>query len=163
MTSSPEIASDVLLQPTLETSAPVPLVSPNATFLTAFLGGPWAALWVCGVNVRRLGRVRRELPTLVLGVALGVVALALAAIAAARPELVAGLVPSGWRAATAVRRLGTVLGLATWGVFYLRLRPYYRAAELGGEFARPWRVTLPALLFALALHLAVVGAAVVAR
>lgn len=157
------MASEVLLQPTLETSAPAPLVSPNATFLTAFLGGPWAALWVCAVNVRRLGRVRRELPALALGAALGVVALALAGIAAARPELVAGFIPSGWRPPTVVRRIGTFLGLATWGVFYLRLRPYYRAAELAGEFARPWRVTLPALGVALALQLAVVAAGFVAR
>jgi hypothetical protein len=82
-------------------------------------------------------------------------ALAAGAIVVARPDLAADWIPAGLRTGTAVRRLNNLLGLAAWAPFYLRLRPELRAAEVAGAFASPWKVAIPAIVGAAALHFAV--------
>lgn len=62
----PHPAED-LLRPTLaDTEAPVALYSLQAFYLTGFFGGPFAAVAFWGLNAQRLGRLRRELPWLLL-------------------------------------------------------------------------------------------------
>lgn len=152
-----------LLEPTLTRAAAAPLLSPSATFVSSFFGGPWAALAVGTVNLVRLRRARREAWAIALMALLGLAALAATAAGVARPDLLAGLLPEGFRPSTAVRRAHNVLGIAAWALVYLRLRPEYRAALLTGGFARPWSVAIPAVLGAMALHLLVGVVAAAAR
>jgi hypothetical protein len=143
-------ARAALLEPTLATSAQsAPLLSPRATFMTSFFGGPCAALVVGTINLVRLRRARRDAWLIAAAALFALVALALTAAGAGWPELLDSVLPK-----VVGRRLNNLLGVAAWGISYLRLRPEYRAVELTGDFAKPWVACLAALAGALLLHLA---------
>ncbi|QRN99494.1 hypothetical protein JRI60_10945 [Archangium violaceum] len=157
--------TNALLQPTLTESAPQQaLLSQRATFLTAFFGGPWAALYVMAANFRRLGRLDRAMPVLAAAALLGVVALVVSFVTIARPDLAAEWMPSGVRSSLMVRRGNNLLGMLAWGACYLPMRAHFRAADMSSlGYARPWGTVVPALLVAMLVHGAVVGLAVFLR
>ncbi len=156
-----EPSANALLQPTLTESAPPrALLSERATFLTAFFGGPWAALYVMAANFRRLGRLDRAMPVLAAAALLGVVALLVTAVTIARPDLAAEWIPSGVRSSVMVRHGNKLLGMLAWGVCYLPMRAHFRAADMSDlGYARPWGTVVPALLVAMLVHGAVAGLA----
>src|SRR5690606_21066547 len=133
------------------------LLSPRATFLTSFFGGPIAALILMGINLQRLGRLKRETAALVVGGVLALGALVFGWVMLAQPELLGSLAPEGARRGGSwVRRLNNLLGVMTWGLLYLRMRVDLRAAELSrGEFEKPWKWAGIAVGASMVLHMMV--------
>ena len=145
-----------LLEPSLEAgAAPVPLYSPNAGFMVAFFGGPFAICCFSGLNSARLGRLGRDL-WLYLIVAIVAAAvggwLAHATAAGTSPELL-GFAGTPARSARLILR---GFSLLVFGLFYLRLRPFYKAtalADLGRP--NPWPAGLACLGIGLVVSIGV--------
>jgi hypothetical protein len=121
------------------------IYSATAGYLTAFFGGPFAAIGMAGLNAWRLGRLRTDALALAGGIALavGLVAFLL------RPELF------GYQelefAARDVRIASRVLALLLFGAYWLMHRRYYRGMQiLGLEPPRPW----PAAIACVAVNFA---------
>ena len=152
--NGPSPASSLLTPSLAGAPAHQLLLSPRATFFTSFFGGPIAALILMGINLQRLGRLRREVGTLVVGAFLALGALAFGWVVLAQPELLGSFAPEDARRAGSVgRRLNNLLGLMTWGLFYLRMRVDLRAAELSrGEFENPWKLAGLAVVCSVVLH-----------
>jgi hypothetical protein len=115
-----------LLQPSLDSAAaPAPLYSVRSAVFVSFFGGPLAAIAWSALNSARLRRLARDLP-LHLALAAALV-LALAWLANADSAAPA-------RAALAERRTWNLvsrgLGLAVFGLLYLRHRAFHRSAAL---------------------------------
>lgn len=137
---------DHLLRPSLAARAPAePIYSVRASFLTAFFGGLFAAAVIGGLNARRAGRLQKDLWILVVAS----VAWA-AAMVWAGHGMAAGTLPSwldfGGSPQRGVRYTGRFLGMALFGIVYLRHRQIYRALALVGEEApNPWRAALTSI------------------
>ncbi len=162
MTASSGGDLEALLTPSLGArSGANSLYSVRASFFVAFFGGPVAALIFGFLNSRRLGREREDgwlygviaLPLIVLLVWLG--------YAASADELPAWLGTT--KEASSLRRfLPRALALLIFGGIYLRLRPFFKAAELSGQPAPdPWRPGLVTVAAATAINVAAAGAGVV--
>jgi hypothetical protein len=114
-----------------------PIYSATAGYLTAFFGGPFAAVGMAGLNAWRLGRLRTDALALA-----GCAALAVGLITfLLRPDLFG---PADFGFSTRDVRIGArVLALLLFGAFWLLHRRYYRAMQLLGlEPPSPW---LPAI------------------
>lgn len=141
---------DDLLQPSLAQAdqAQKATYSSTAGYLTAFIGGPFAAVTMAGLNSWRLRRLGRDALPLVAAVALS----AGLSVWLMRPEWLglAGVEISGTNARFAAR----VLALLLFGGFWLLHRRYYRGAELLGlERPNPWLGGLACVLVGLAVSL----------
>jgi hypothetical protein len=135
-----------LLQPSLSEDVPHrPLYSVRAGFFVSFFGGVHATLIFSFLNSRRLSRAREDLW---LYLAVGLVWLiALGAFAghAAGSELPGWLAIAG-DSTRGLRYASRLVGLIVFGLFYLRLRPFYKAAELAGDAPpSPWLAALGAI------------------
>lgn len=131
--------SNDLLQPSIgQLSSPQRAIySATAGYLTAFFGGPFAAVGMAGLNAWRLGRLRTDALALAGGAALATGSLSFLL----RPDLF------GWAnldfSMGDVRIGARVLGLLLFGAFWFLHRSYYRAMQfLGLEPPSPW---LPAI------------------
>lgn len=122
-----------LLQPSLSRSEPTPpLYSVQAGFMVAFLGGGFASVLFTGLNVKRLGRMSRELPMLLSGFVF--FALLQVAVGHVRttglPLPLAELLEDNPRM---VRYALRFLSMGFFGLTYLRLRRFYKAAQFAGQ------------------------------
>ncbi len=110
--------------------------SAGSFFWVSFFGGVFAAAWWFFINARRLGRVSHDALATAGAVAVGVVAVYVAAT---------WLLPQV-EAETATRDLMRnvrlalrVVGLMVWFALSLRHRPLIRAAEMSGrDYPSPW-------------------------
>lgn len=122
--SDPHPAED-LLRPTLaDTESPVALYSLQAFCLTAFFGGPFAAVGFWGLNAHRVGRIRQELPWM-----LAFAALTFAVLAALELWLPSA---EGRPMSFTERVLVRLYALGIVGVAWLRWRARYRAMQITG-------------------------------
>lgn len=133
-----------LLRPSLSHNAPrLAPYSQQTGFLTAFLGGPPAALLIAGVNAQRMGRLAKDLPWLL---ALGIVYVA-AEYTLFQTEL--GHDAANWiRTVANWRVYHQLLSLLFFGVASLAHRREQRAATLMGA-DRPKGLWMGVLLIAL--------------
>ena len=125
-----------LLRPSLGDNTPAAaLYSPTACWMTAFFGGPIAALVIFAVNFSRAGVLKRE--STWFGAAVVVVIAALAYILQWMLEL--GEMPREGR--LLVRACALVVA----ALLYWRLRPMFRAQEMfGRDSPNPWPIALGA-------------------
>lgn len=125
---SNEVPHD-LLRPSLSRND-APRLAPysqQAGFLTAFFGGPPAALFMAGVNAQRMGRLQKDLPWLIaMGVLFVVMELALLQTDAGRAAATWMQSEVGWRT------YHKLLGLVFFGVASLAHVREQRAATLMG-------------------------------
>ena len=128
-------ADDDLLRPSIEKTdtAHKAIYSTTTGYLTAFIGGPFAAIAMAAANSVRLGRLARDALPLAAAVALSVGLYAFLA----RPEWFG---QAGLEFAARNARLGArVFALLLFGAFWLLHKRYYRGAELMGlEQPNPW-------------------------
>jgi hypothetical protein len=142
---------DALLQPSLARAEHAALYSVRANFLVAFFGGVYATLIFSSLNSRRLGRARTD-----AALYLGIAAAWTATVAWCGYLLASGQWPD-WLLLTGsagrdARHIGRAVSLAVFGLLYLRLRPFYTAAQLGGRQApSPWKAGLLAVAASAAL------------
>lgn len=142
---------DDLFQPSLSAeSPPRALYSPTACWVTAFFGGPIAALIIFGVNFHRAGLAAREAGWLVMASAIAIATLIQMAYARA------GAAETGADADDRLLVRGAALAIA--GLLYWRLRSAFRAQEMFAvKPPEPWVMGLAAV----ALNIVVSMAAVV--
>jgi hypothetical protein len=152
---------DALLQPSLMQSGQAPaLYSVRASFLVAFFGGVYAALLFCWLNVRKLNRTRQDAVFFVALALLWTGLLGWFAYATALDQVPSWLSFTG-NTARDGRYLGRIAGMLAFGLVYLRLRRFFKAAQLAGMAPpSPWK---PALIIiaasaALTFVVAAVGA-----
>lgn len=140
------MSNDDLLQPTLSDTQPVPaLYNTTGFFLSAFFGGPVGAVLYGGANSHRLGRLAKDIPVLLLIVA---VAYAIPYVLHQLGWLQQLLALAGGRAARNCELLLRALGLLSYGVIYLMHRHFFRAAGVAGNRALPgWAPGIAAVLF----------------
>ncbi|MDY7094127.1 MAG: hypothetical protein SX243_14250 [Acidobacteriota bacterium] len=152
------VGVDHLLRPSLAARATAePLYSVRASFLTAFFGGVFATSVFCGLSARRAGRLQKDLWILVLASVAWAVILVWAGHGIVTNSLPAWL-SVGDSSQRGVRYAGRVLGLALFGIIYLRHRFIYRALALvGDEPPNPWRAALTAIGGSILLSLLFVG------
>jgi hypothetical protein len=142
---------EALLQPSLAGTEHAALYSVRANFLVAFFGGVYATLIFSFLNSRRLGRARTD-AALYLGIAVVWTAtLAWSGYLLAADQWPDWLVLTG-SAGRDARHVARAVSLAVFGLLYLRLRPFYTAAQLGGrESPSPWKAGLLAVALSAAL------------
>ena len=150
------MADDDLLRPTLSgTGEPPSLYNTTGFFLSSFFGGPVGAGIYGLANSYRLGRLKRDLPSVVVIVAASFWLLLfverqgglarLAELMDDRPDRAAQL---------AVR----ALGLACFGAIYLLHRQHHRAAQVtGAEAVSGWGPGIVAVLAGIAANVAILG------
>ena len=159
--SDPASAGDLeaLLQPTLAGRGPTPaLYSVRANFLVAFFGGVYATLLFSWLNSRRLGRAREDGLFYALIAVLWTGAVMAIAYLMALDRLPSWLAQTD-RPARDIRYLGRVVALLVFGVIYLRLRRFFKAAQIAGvESPSPWKPGLAIVAAAIVLSF-VAGAA----
>ena len=131
-----------LLRPSLAHSAPrLSPYSLQALFLTSFFGGPLAALGMLALNARRLGRLRRDVPWLVVALLAYVLLEAVLALSPAGRGFIAQA--DAWLGRRAIEYLVRALALAVFALGLVMHRREHKAAELMGlTRPSPW---LPAL------------------
>jgi hypothetical protein len=177
MGERPELGG--LLRPSLQRETePAALLSEGASFLSSFIGGPFAALLVGGFNVRALGRLARD--AWLLGLSL-VFALFVTIVAADATRMAGGSTAAtgggpafgvqpqprpktttailfGHELSTAtLRRIVQGSGLLVFLAFFLRHRRFHRAQQItNARPARAWAIGLGAIAAGWALQ-AVVG------
>lgn len=144
-------ADDDLLRPSLDASRPLlPLYSATACWMTAFFGGPLAALIIFAENYRRAGLLRREAHWLLAGAGTALASLYYLVIAAQA---------RGAGAGGDVRLQVRLAALAIAALLYWRLRPALRAQELFDiKPPNPWPIALLAIAAGIALAFAVATA-----
>lgn len=123
-----------LLQPSISPQGTFSVYSPRATFMTAFFGGPFAAVLIHALNMKRLGRWRVQAPALAAALVVALLFSVYQAVAMARPHLLpfGDAVPANSANGT-LRILARVVALVVWGALYLRFRTLYRASQLAAE------------------------------
>lgn len=137
--------------------------SVRATFMVAFFGGVYAILWFSWLNSRRLGRAKEDAwlyahVALVWTVAMGWWVHA----------ILDGSLPA-WLgrdddSQRSVRLVSRGIALAVFGVIHLRLRRFFKAAELSGQEApSPWQAGLTAVALGTVVTMAVGGAVGILR
>jgi len=144
-----------LLSPSIAASAARPTYSSNATFLTAFFGGPLAAVFMQGLNARFLGRWQRERLWLGLALLVAVAGIVLVSLPAIRPGLLP-FMPEWFAQKSSARMASRAVALAIWGALYLRMRPAYRAAELHAHSRPAWKDGILIVLASMGLQLVIV-------
>jgi hypothetical protein len=126
---------DDLLQPSLNTADAQrkAIYSTTAGYLTAFIGGPFAAIAMAAINSGRLRRLARDAVPLAVAILLSIGLYAFFA----RPEHFA---QAGLEFTDRSARFGARLfALLLFGAFWLLHKRYYRGAELLGlEQPNPW-------------------------
>ena len=143
-----------LLQPSIGRvdSAQRPIYSVTAGYLTAFFGGPFAAVGMAGFNAWRLGRLRADALALAGGVAVAVGLIAFML----RPDLF-GRADLEF-ATRDVRIASRALALALFGAYWFMHRRYYRGMRfLGLEPPRPWPAAIACVVADLAFMMLLVG------
>lgn len=146
---------DALLQPTLggQRSAAA-LYSVRASFMVAFFGGVYASLLFSFLNSRRLGRTREDGWLYALIAGLWTAFLAWGGYALALDQLPDWLAPTGQHARD-FRYIARACALLVFGGIYLRLRRFFRAADLAGmEAPSPWKPGLLVSAVAFGLNFA---------
>jgi len=143
-----------LLQPSIDRvdSPQRAIYSATAGYLTAFFGGPFAAVGMAGLNAWRLGRLRTDAMALAGGisVAVGLITFLL------RPELF-GRADLEF-ATRDVRIASRALALVLFGAYWLMHRRYYRGTRLLGlEPPKPWPAAVACIVTNLALMTLLVG------
>jgi hypothetical protein len=124
------LSNEDLLRPTLSGNERVPeLYNSTGFFLSSFFGGPLGAAIYGGANSHRLGRLPKDLSTLI----------AVVAVAFMVPYV---LHDAGWLERLAASIGGSVernyvlmmraLGLAAFGAIYLMHRRFFRSARVSG-------------------------------
>lgn len=130
-----------LLKPTLQAKGSLqPLFSANALMVCGFFGGPFAALWLFGMNSRRAGHGNKDVGILVMGGFLAL--LCLFGLGALHSE--------GQIERVAFRLSGLLAG---WVLVRL-LRDEYAARRLNGiDPAGPWWWGAGAVILGIALEM----------
>lgn len=128
------------------------IYSVTAGYLTAFFGGPFAAVGMAGLNARRLGRLRTDALALAGGIALAVGLIALLL----RPELF-GRGDLDFSARD-VRIGSRVLALFLFGAYWLLYRRYHRGMKfLGLDPPRPWLAAIACIVADWTLTMLLIG------
>jgi hypothetical protein len=125
-----------LLKPSLQATGPaIAIYSIRASFFVAFFGGPLGIVLFTALNARRLDRLRKDGPWLMIGgaIAIGAMLAQIFLLDTAR-EGGSGLVTS-----QNLRIANRALALLLCGAFYLMHRAQYRSMQfLGLESPDPW-------------------------
>ena len=117
----------------------------------AFFGGPLAITIFSGVNSQRLGRLAKDLPAYLAGVAV------FAALVYARFQYPDWFQSEGG-SSTASRLASRGSALLLWGGFYLLHARYYRAMSVTGtQHPSPWVPALASIFLALAVSVGVIA------
>jgi hypothetical protein len=88
---------------------------------------------------------------------------ALGGVMVSRPELIpSAALFAGEDGKSNLRFLARGVGLAIWGLLFLRLRPHYRAAEAYGVSRPAWKAGLVCVLIGGGLSLLIAGGVAVA-
>jgi len=148
-----------LLSPSVAAARTERGYSVTATFLTAFFGGPLAAVFMHGLNSRFFGRWARDQVLLAAALLLAIGGVIGLAILRVRPDL-APFAPGFFADSSRVRIASRVLALLLWAALYLRLRPSYRAAELMGGHRSGWRDGVICVITAILLQFGLVMLAI---
>jgi hypothetical protein len=130
---------DELLRPSLspETTGSAAIYSPNALFLTAFFGGPFALIGIAALNASRLGRLRQDSGYLIAGILLTIGFVTIMYQPGFEWHM-AGLSEAAG-ARTLSRALALLLALAA----YLLHRRFYRSmAIVGLDAPSPWAAAI---------------------
>lgn len=147
------MAEDDLLRPTLSgTGKPPALYNSSGFFLSSFFAGPAAAGLYGLANSYRLGRLQRDLPSIV-----GLVAASFwLLLFANRHGGLAGLAQLlDDKPNRAIQIAVRALGLACFAAIYLMHRQHYRAAQVTGAASLPgWVPGIAAFLVGLAANAA---------
>lgn len=150
------MSNDDLLRPTLSDFTRVPaLYHPTGFFLAAFFGGPVGAGVYALANAQRLNRLTTDGAVILIVVA----AAFLTPIEFAREGWWASL---GEWLGTSPRRTGELLlralGLASFGLIYLRQRRFFRAATVSGIKPLPgWVPAIAAIVLGIFANSALLG------
>jgi hypothetical protein len=150
------LADDDLLRPTLSGSGEPPsLYSSTGFFLSSFFGGPVAAGIYGLVNSHRLGRLQRDLLTVLVIVATGCWLLLFVEAQGGLARL--GELMGDRPARTAEIAIRAV-GLACFGAIYLLHRQHYRAAQITGAESIPgWVPGIGAVVAGIAANVYILG------
>lgn len=129
----------------------ISLHSATTGYLAAFFGGPLSGILIALLNSRKLGRLKRDWPLLVI--ALGAEVTYGYWLVSGGPEHLEDIV--GDFPTALPRRL---LGAAAFGLVYLMHRTYYRNSNLVGlKTLNGWGVGLVAIGLGLLVHAGVVA------
>ena len=150
------VSLDDLLKPSLSSPRDVrSLYSVRANYLVAFVGGVYASIGMGVANSLRAQRLQRDWPVY-LAAFVGWTAFVLwysRATALGTPPAWAGVLGAHHRT---LNIIGRALGLALFGIVYLRHQALFRAAEaLGVGAPSPWKVGLVVCGLALVVSLVV--------
>lgn len=133
-----------LLAPSLSATPRTAIFSVNAMIAAAFFGGAFAVPLLAIENSRRLSRLGKDLPWLVLGLA----AAALALLLVLRST-------DGAQFSSELRLMSRALGFAFVGACYWLHRQAYRSLKMIGiEPASPWLAVFATVLLSLAISIA---------
>jgi NADH:ubiquinone oxidoreductase subunit 5 (subunit L)/multisubunit Na+/H+ antiporter MnhA subunit len=133
------VDNDDLLSPSLEENVAQPIYSVGALIAAAFLGGGFAVCLLGVQNARRLRRLRRDLPWLLL--AFAVAATAVIGALVYFQDAISGAISRD------ARLLIRGIAFALVGLMYLLHRKPYRAAQLVGiEPASPYLAVAAAVI-----------------
>lgn len=148
-----------LLRPTLsEPGRATGIYSAQATFFTAFFGGPVAAVLIASLNSRRLTRLEKD-AVFYAGGLLAFVGLTYVYFADPVLLQAAGLAAGAETDHRVFRYLARGLALLIWLGHYVMIRPEYNAMKLlGTEPPSPWAPALGAIALGIASSAALVGA-----
>jgi hypothetical protein len=145
------LSSEDLLRPTLSGHERIPeLYNSTGFFMSSFFGGPLGAAIYGGANSHRLGRLSRDLPSLV---AMTVTAFLLLLV----------LQEAGWLediaeliGGSVARNYGLIMramGLLTCGAIYLMHRRFFRSAKVSGAKEIPgWVPGIAAVIAGIAAN-----------
>ena len=145
------MADEDLLRPTLSgTGEARALYNSTGFFVSAFFGGPMGAGVYGLANSHRLGRLRQDLPVVVVLVA-GCYWLLMIATRQGWLEALTGLLDD--RSTNAIQLLLRGLALACFGAIYFMHREFYRAARVAGvESTSGWVPGIVAVILGLAAN-----------
>jgi hypothetical protein len=148
--------NDDLLRPTLSGLGRSPaLYNSTGFFLSAFFGGPVGAVLYGGANSHRLGRLVRDVPTLLVILASAFLLPLMLHNWGWLPRLAALMGGADQRNYELLMR---AVGLLAFGAIYLMHRQFFRAAKVSGTAEIPgWAPGIAAVLAGMAANSAFVS------
>ena len=145
--------SDDLLTPSLTEAPRTPIFSINAMMAAAFFGGAFAVPFLAMENSRRLSRLRRDTPLLVLGLLMAATALLLTFKTAGSLDIS--------ESRSEARLVSRAIGFAFVGGYYWLHRTAHRTLKaVGIDPASPYVAVIATVLLSFAITLGLFRASV---